>query len=167
MAAIPRQINALGQLAPFSSCKARTPARCMIRLMRVVRGLCSGAPSLTPVVLAGRIVRSQEARGNRRQACGARRRRSRDGAGISKMRSPNFKSPCASPTSGCSLSPLDRARSAAHGERRHRPDPDAAVPDRRFVKRAGTPDRDDRSYMRRIGDVRRFCRASVAMLQRL
>jgi len=32
----------------------------MVRLVRIIRGLYSGVPSLTPIVLEGRIVRSQE-----------------------------------------------------------------------------------------------------------
>jgi DNA-binding GntR family transcriptional regulator len=32
----------------------------MVRLLRIIRGLYSGVPSLTPIVLEGRIVRSQE-----------------------------------------------------------------------------------------------------------
>jgi DNA-binding GntR family transcriptional regulator len=35
-------------------------ASMMVRLVRIIRGLYSGVPSLTPIVLEGRIVRSQE-----------------------------------------------------------------------------------------------------------
>jgi len=51
----------------------------MVRLVRIIRGLYSGVPSLTPIVLEGRIVRSQE-----EHAEIVDRLEARDGAGAAR-----------------------------------------------------------------------------------
>ena len=51
----------------------------MVRLVRIIRGLYSGVPSLTPIVLEGRMVRSQE-----EHAEVVDRLQARDGAGAAR-----------------------------------------------------------------------------------
>jgi DNA-binding GntR family transcriptional regulator len=51
----------------------------MVRLVRIIRGLYSGVPSLTPIVLEGRMVRSQE-----EHAEVLDRLQARDGAGAAR-----------------------------------------------------------------------------------
>ena len=51
----------------------------MVRLVRIIRGLYSGVPSLTPIVLEGRMVRSQE-----EHAEVVDRLAARDGAGAAR-----------------------------------------------------------------------------------
>jgi DNA-binding GntR family transcriptional regulator len=51
----------------------------MVRLVRIIRGLYSGVPSLTPIVLEGRMVRSQE-----EHAEIVERLAARDGAGAAR-----------------------------------------------------------------------------------